>query len=143
MGKDLVCLGDDWSPNGVVAALAGVRELCRALERALLRRRSLIMLRITIEMCPSGDVDTAVPIAVGVIGRVEGPDHHGESIYVVTLTEDGQRVGDATVAHDPARGPWRLTADAIVMALSRGGYVSGRHRDDLDAAVARAAGGAR
>jgi hypothetical protein len=96
------------------------------------------MLRITVELCPDGEVSAARTITAGVVGRVVGPDAHGVATYVAAFDADGYRDQcQATVTHRPANGPWKLVANALAAALE-GGTVDERHQASLTEALARA-----
>ena len=81
------------------------------------------MLRITIDLCPGGDLDSAKTIATGIVGRAHEPDQPaGDAGYVVHLGPDDhgymEVAATARVDHRPADGPWRLVAAAIAAALA-------------------------
>jgi hypothetical protein len=81
------------------------------------------MLRIRIELCPDGDLDSAKTIATGIVGRVHEPEQPaGDAGYVVHLGPDDhgymEVAATARVDHRPVDGPWRLVAAAIAAALA-------------------------
>ena len=96
------------------------------------------MLRVTVELCPSGDVTRARTVATAVIGRLDDGGIDGRARYVAHVGPDDrsylETAATAQVRHCPSSGPWSLVAAALAAALD-----GGQPPDAPDAAAVRRA----